>query len=156
SLTDGDAGLVGSFEYSRELFDQATISRMARHVITLMESVVADPDRPISDVAVLPSAERHQVLEEWSRGPASVGKERMLHELVELQVHRRPGALAVVGEGQALTYAELDERANKLAHHLRRLGVGPEVVVGLHLERSVEAVVAVLGILKAGGAYLPL
>nr|WP_280141900.1 AMP-binding protein [Pseudovibrio sp. Tun.PSC04-5.I4] len=116
----------------------------------------ADPEQKISTLSLLDEAERHQVLEEWNATAADYPQDRCLHELIAEQVARQPDAVAVEFEGQCLSYGELEARANQLAHHLRTLGVGPEVIVGLCVDRSAEMVVSLLAILKAGGAYLPL
>ncbi|QRN95171.1 non-ribosomal peptide synthase/polyketide synthase [Archangium violaceum] len=155
SLSDGPEGFGGSLGYNSDLFDEATISRMAGHLRTLLEGVVSEPERPLSSLPLLTEQERARVLGEWNetREPFAPA---CFHDLFEAQVERTPEAVAVVYEEDRLTYRELDARANALAWHLRSLGVGPEVLVGLYLERSVEAIVGMLGILKAGGAYVPL
>ena len=150
-----DGGLQGRVVYSTELFDAGTVERMTAHFVRLLGAAAAAPDRPLSEVSLLEPAERHQLLVEWNDTAREV-PEATVAELFEAQVGRSPDAVALVFEDQALSYGELDERANRLAHYLRGLGVGPEVVVGLCLERSTEMVVALLAILKAGGAYLPL
>ncbi|HEX2093879.1 MAG TPA: amino acid adenylation domain-containing protein, partial [Longimicrobiaceae bacterium] len=122
----------------------------------VLEQVTADADVRLSQLELLGEAERALVLEEWNRTEAEYPAERCIHELFEVQATRTPGAVAVVYEGEALSYAELNERANQLAHYLRRHGVGPEVRVGICLERGPELVVALLAALKAGGAYVPL
>ena len=116
---------------------------------------MAEPERPIGTLDILSAAERHTILREWN-GTARAIPSATLPELFAAQVARTPDAIAVVLEAQRLTYAQLDRRANQLAHHLRGLGVGPETVVGLCVERSFDMLVGLLGILKAGGAYLPL
>ncbi|HYO12017.1 MAG TPA: amino acid adenylation domain-containing protein, partial [Thermoanaerobaculia bacterium] len=136
-------------------FEPATVRRMLRGLGTLLESAAAVSDRPLDALSLLTAAERRQLLLEPNRG-ASFETVESLDRLFEAQVARSPGAVAVVFEGWRLTYAELNARANRLAHRLRRLGVGPDVLVGLCVERSVEMVVGILGILKAGGAYVPL
>ena len=145
-----------SAEYSTEVFDAPTIDRMLGHYQTLLERIVAHPDQRLSDLSLLTSAERDQLLVDWNRTEVAYPKDRCLHELFEEQVERAPEATAVVFENQRLTYRELNERANQLARHLRKLGVGAETLVGLYLERSAEYAVCTLGILKAGGAYVPL
>ncbi|HEX2090823.1 MAG TPA: AMP-binding protein, partial [Longimicrobiaceae bacterium] len=122
----------------------------------LVEALERAPESAVSGVAVLPEAERVQVVEEWNATGAAYPAESCIHELFEAQAERTPDAVAVVCEGRSLSYAELDARANRLAHHLRRLGVGPEVRAGIFLERGVEMVVSILAVLKAGGAYVPL
>jgi amino acid adenylation domain-containing protein len=143
-------------EYNADLFDPATINRMAGHFQTLLEGIVADPEAPISQLPLLTEAERHQMLVAWNDTQADYPKDVCVHELFEAQVERTPEAMAVVFEDQQLTYRQLNTRANQLAHYLRKRGVGPEVLVGICVERSLELVVGLLGILKAGGAYVPL
>jgi aspartate racemase len=155
-LEDGPDGLSGCFEYSSDLFEQATVARMAGHFATLLQAVVADPGLRLSQLPLLGEDERRQLLVEWNATEADYPAERCVHELFEEQAERRPEAVALLYEGQQLSYRELNERANQLAHHLRGLGVGPEVLVGLCMERCPEMVVGLLAILKAGGAYVPL
>ena len=142
-------------EYATDLFDRASVEAMAARLVRLLEAALAAPDRAIGSLDILAPAERHTILREWNDTAHPV-PDATLPELFAAQAARTPDAIAVVFEDTALTYAELDARANQLAHHLQGLGVGPEVVVGLCVERSLEMVVALLGILKAGGAYLPL
>jgi len=149
-------GAHAAFEYNTDLFDAPTIARLADHFRTLLEGVVADPDQPISALPLLTDAERRQLLVDWNNTRTDYPHDTCIHELFAAQAARTPDAIAVVYEDDQLTYAELDQRANQLAHYLRRRGVGPDVLVGLCVERSVEMVVALLGILKAGGAYVPL
>ncbi len=155
-IVDSEQGLLATVAYNTDLFDADTITRMLGHFQTLLESIVKDPDQHLSDLSLLTDAERRQVL---------VGRSDILHdyvpgpgiaELFEAQVERTPDAIALVFEDQHLTYRELNARANCLAHSLRKLNVGPEVAVGVCLERSSEAVVSLLAVLKAGGVYLPL
>ncbi|MEO7331815.1 MAG: amino acid adenylation domain-containing protein, partial [Minicystis sp.] len=155
-LDEGPAGLTGWLEYSTDLFDAETIARMATHLQRLLAAVVLDGARPISELPLLSAEERQTLLVTWNDTGAGLDDDRCIHEMFEEQARRTPEATAVVCEEQALSYRELSERANRLAHHLRSLGVGPEVLVGLCVERSVEMVVAVLGILGSGGAYVPL
>ena len=150
-----DGSVVGSCGYSTDLFDSATIERMMGHYGRLLESVVEDVERPIYEMAMLGEDERRQLLEEWNETGVSY-PEASVHELFEGQVERTPEGIAVECEGERYTYRELNERANQVAHQLRRLGVGPEVRVGLCVERGMELVVGMLGVLKAGGAYVPL
>jgi amino acid adenylation domain-containing protein len=155
-LDDRPEGLIGRFEYSTDLFDAATIARMVGHWRTLLEGIVADPERRLSELPLLTEAERHQLLVEWNATQMEYPIDKCIHQLFEVQVERTPDALAVVFEDTHLTYWELNQQANQLAHHLQKLGVGPEVLVGLCIDRSLEMVVGILGILKAGGAYVPL
>jgi amino acid adenylation domain-containing protein len=149
-------GLAGQFQYATDLFDAATIERLADHFVRLLSGIVAEPQRRVSELALLGEAERHQLVSEWNDTAVAYPQEHGLHELFAAQAARTPDAVAVTYEDQALSYGELEARANQLAHHLRRRGVGPETVVGVCAERSLEMVIGLLGILKAGGAYLPL
>ncbi|RKH39215.1 non-ribosomal peptide synthetase, partial [Corallococcus llansteffanensis] len=156
SLALTPEGLSGALLYRTDLFEPATISRMSGHLRALLEAALAAPDTHVGDLPLLSAAERHQVLEGFNASPASFTAPSPLHVLVEARAALHPQRPAVACEGQVLTYAALDARANQLAWHLRSLGVGPEVRVGLCLERSVDMVVALLGVWKAGGAYVPL
>jgi amino acid adenylation domain-containing protein len=153
---DGPAGIISSFMYNTDLFEQSTIARMQGHFQTLVEGIAADPDRRLSELPLLTDAELHQVLVEWNDTKKNYPRDKCIHQLFEAQVERSPDAIAVVSEDQQLTYRELNGRANQLAHYLQELGVRAEVLVGLCVERSLEMVIGVLGILKAGGAYVPL
>ncbi|WP_093191631.1 non-ribosomal peptide synthetase [Pseudovibrio sp. Tun.PSC04-5.I4] len=157
SLSETREGLRGRLEYSTDLFEASTMERLVVHLERLLAAMAsADPEQKISTLSLLDEAERHQVLEEWNATAADYPQDRCLHELIAEQAARQPDAVAVEFEGQCLSYGELEARANQLAHHLRTLGVGPEVIVGLCVDRSAEMVVSLLAILKAGGAYLPL
>ncbi|MHB8519306.1 MAG: amino acid adenylation domain-containing protein [Limisphaerales bacterium] len=156
SVIEDHGGLRCYAEYAADLFDAATIRRMLGHFQTLLEGIVADPDRRLSQLPLLSGAERHQLLVEWNQTRVEYPQAQGVHQLFEEQVRRTPDATAVVFEGQRLTYGELNARANRLAHHLQTLGVGPEGLAGICTERSVEMVVGLLAILKAGGAYVPL
>jgi amino acid adenylation domain-containing protein len=149
-------GVKGSVQYNADQFEDATIARMAGHLETLLLGIVANPDRRLSMLPLLTEEERHQLLVEWNDTEKDYPKESCIHELVEAQVERTPDAVAVVFEGQELTYHELNAEANQLAHYLKKHGVGPEVLVGICMERSLEMVIGLLGVLKAGGAYVPL
>ncbi|MBI4524484.1 MAG: amino acid adenylation domain-containing protein [Deltaproteobacteria bacterium] len=129
---------------------------MLGHFHTLLKGIVANPEQRLSDLPLLTEPERHQLLVEWNDTDRDYPRDKCIHQLFESQVERTPEAVAVVFEDQQLTYKELNRRANQLAHYLRKLGVGPEVLVGICLDRSLEMVVGLLGILKAGGAYVPL
>ena len=155
-LSEAEGRLVGVWEYSTELFEAATIERLGAHFQTLLEGIVADPKRRLSELPLLPEAEWRQVVVEWNATEAEYPKERCIHQLFEAQVERTPEAVAVAFEDEWLSYRALNARANQLAHHLQGLGVGPEVLVGICLERSLDLVVGLLGVLKAGGAYVPL
>ena len=155
-LTDGSEGLEGVLEYNSDLFDEATMKRMVRHFQTLLDGIVADPDRSISNLPLLTASEEQQLVVEWNETRREYPHESTTQELFEAQVVARPEALAVVCGESKLSYEQLNRRANQLAHYLRRQGVGKESLVGVCLERSEHMVVALLAILKAGGAYLPL
>ncbi|MBG0832464.1 amino acid adenylation domain-containing protein [Planomonospora sp. ID67723] len=167
--------LVVKFIYNTALFDEATVRRLTARFVALLRSIVADPAMRASELPMLDAEERALLLEVWNdtavgwdasgggkptggetAGAEATGGEATLHGLVEEQAARTPDAVAVTFEGRHLTYRELDERAGRVAHRLRGLGVGPETLVGVYAERSAELVVALLGVLKAGAAYLPL
>ncbi|MBZ4422336.1 amino acid adenylation domain-containing protein [Myxococcus sp. RHSTA-1-4] len=158
ALTEGPEGLSCLWEYSADLFEAASVERMAGGYRRLVEELVARPEARIGEVELLEGEARRRVLEEWSRARragAPVGVRG--HGLFEARAEERPEAVAVEeSSGRRMTYGELEARANQLAHHLRSLGVGPEVRVGLCVERSAELVVGMLGVLKAGGAYVPI
>jgi len=156
SMREEPDGLKATLDYNTDLFDGETISRMLGHLQVLLDGIVTDPDRPISALPILTEPERHQLLVEWNDTKREYPKDKCIPGLFEEQAEKTPDAAAVVFEGEQLTYGELNARANQLAHHLRKLGVGPEVLVGICVERSLEMVVGLLGILKAGGAYVPL
>jgi amino acid adenylation domain-containing protein len=155
-LAETPEGLSGWFEYSTDLFDAATIARMAGHFQSLLEGILAGPEQRLATLPLLTKDECRQLLVEWNDTAANYPQDKCIHELFEDQVAQTPNAVAVVCEGEQLTYQELNGRANQVAHHLRMLGVGPEVLVGFCMERSLDMVVGLLGILKAGGAYVPL
>ena len=149
-------GLTCTFVYATDLFDAGTIVRMMGHYRTLLEGIVADANRRVSELAMLTEAERRQLLVDWNDTEVDYPRDLCVHQLFEAQVERSPDAVAVVFGDESLTYGALNRRANRLARRLRGMGVGPEVLVGLCVERSLEMVVGLLGILKAGGAYVPL
>jgi amino acid adenylation domain-containing protein len=156
SVTERDQELFANLDYAVDLFDPDTVGRIAQALQRVLEQAAASPERRLSDLDLLGEDERRRLLVDWNNTDAPYPETRCLHELVGEQAGRTPEATAVICGERTLSYAELDGRANQLAHHLRDLGVGPEVVVGLCLERSPEMIVGLLGILKAGGAYLPL
>ncbi|WP_420127104.1 non-ribosomal peptide synthase/polyketide synthase [Longimicrobium sp.] len=151
-----DGGVSGVVEYSTDLFDRATVRRMLGHLERVLEQAAARPEARLSELDLLSADERGLVVEEWNRTGAGVPADRCIHQLFEAQAARTPEAVAVVFEDASLTYAQLNARANQLAHHLRGRGVGPEVRVGVLMERSLEMMVSLLAILKAGGGYVPL
>ena len=159
SLTWAEGGeeLRGGLEYSLDLFDATTARRMAAHLEVLTAAAVAAPDCPISELPLLSAAERQALLAEWQEPALPTREARCLHQLFETRAALQPrGSRPGHGGGEELTYGELDRRANHLAGHLRRRGVGPEVPVGVCLPRSLELIVALLAVSKAGGVYLPL
>src|SRR5256714_1154199 len=155
-LIDEPGGLVCRFEYSTDLFDEATIARMAGHWQTLLEGVVDDPARGLSELPLLTETEHRQLLVEWNATSAAYPRDRCVHQLFEAQVERTPDSVALFFEDEQLTYRQLNTRANQLAHYLQSLEVGPEVLVGICMERSPAMIVALLAVLKAGGAFVPL
>jgi len=158
SLIMGESpqGLWGELEYNSDLFAAETIARWLRQWQQLLERLVADPDGLVGDLDLLPVQERHLLLQEWNATTQAYPWERCLHELIAEQAARTPDAIALVSGGEQICYAVLEQQSTRLAHLLRRRGVGPEHLVGLCLDRSPELIVGLLGILKAGGAYLPL
>ena len=156
TIFDVTGPLKGIWKYNTDLFDPGTIERMAGHFQTLLEEIVANPIQQICQLPLLTGVERQQLLVEWNRTQTEYPQDKCIHQLFEEQSWSTPSAVAVVYENQQLTYDELNCRANQLAHYLRSLGVGPEVLVGICVERSLDMVVGLLGILKAGGAYVPL
>ncbi|WP_157638893.1 non-ribosomal peptide synthetase, partial [Burkholderia ubonensis] len=153
-VQDAGHGLAGSLEYNLDLFDAATIECMAEHFRHLLEAVIADSNRPLGEISLLSDAERDTLTVEWNRTDTDFGAdaEQPLHRLFEQQAERTPDAVAAVHDDASLTYAELNLRANRLAHHLIALGVAPDSLVGVAMERSLDMIVALLAILKAGGA----
>jgi amino acid adenylation domain-containing protein len=142
--------------YNTGLFHPDSASRMLGHFQALLQSIAANPEQRLSDLPILTEAERQQLLVKWNDTKRDYPKDKCIHELFEAQVERTPDAVAVIFEDKQLTYRELNQRANQLAHYLQKLGVGTEVRVAIYVERSLEMVVSLLGVLKAGGAYVPL
>jgi amino acid adenylation domain-containing protein len=155
-MIDTEQGLVASLEYNTDLFKAPTITRLLRHFNILLEGIAANPDQTLSDLPLLTEAERQQLLVKWNETQAEYPHNSCIHDLIEAQAEQSPDAVAALFEDRQLTYKELNIQANQLAHYLKSLGVGPEILVGLCVERSLEMVVGILGILKAGGAYVPL
>jgi amino acid adenylation domain-containing protein len=155
-LRETASGIAGTCEYNVDLFDAATIASLLSHYRTLLEGVVLNPEDHISYLPLLANSERRKMLLEWNSPPVEHSYNTCLHELFERQAELNPDAVAVVHENVRLTYAELNRRANQLAHYLRAHGVGPDVPVGIIIERGIEMMIGLLGILKAGGAYVPL
>ncbi|HYO59951.1 amino acid adenylation domain-containing protein, partial [Archangium sp.] len=155
-LQETGQGLLSIWEYNTDLFDGETVTRMAGHFQKLLEGWVARPEQRLSELSLLTTEERHRLLVEWNSARAEYPTDRTVHRLFEEQVERTPDAPAVDFTGRQLTYREINRRANQVAHHLRTLGVGQEILVGVCVERSLEMMVGILGVLKAGGAYVPL
>ena len=155
-LQEGLQGLISRFIYSTDLFEEATIARMAGHWQTLLEGIVADPTQPVGKLPLLTEQEHSQLLVEWNSTQTQYPLEHCLHQHFEAQVERSPQAVAVVYQGERVSYRELNQQANLLAHYLRTQGVGSETLVALLAERSIPFLVAILAVFKAGGAYLPL
>ncbi len=154
-LDDRPDGIRGRFVYNTDLFDADSIARTVGHWETLLRGIVAGPDQKISTLPILTESEREQLVE-WNRTDEEFPRDKCIHQLVEAQVERSPEAIAVQQEKRALTYSELNSRANQLAHYLRKHGVAPDVPVGVCLQSSPEMMIALLGVLKAGGACVPL
>ncbi len=150
--------VAASFYYNTDLFDASTITKMLRHFENLLSGIAAHPQTRLSNLPLLSEADRQELLE-FSTNKSQISNyqpEQCIHQQFEAQVEQTPDAVAVIFENQCLTYRELNQRSNQLAHYLKTLGVKPEVLVGICIERSLEMVVGLLAILKAGGAYLPL
>ena len=162
-LYEEPGGTTGRFEYCSDIFEEQSIRRMCEHFVNLLEAIVQDPTQKISALPMLNDSERHRILVEWNEAAAKdleatevSGRGALFHDLIADQAACRPEAVAVKSGSDHMTYAELDHRANQMAHALRRRGVGPDVLVGLCVNRSAEMIVALLAVMKAGGAYVPL
>ncbi|NCS55351.1 MAG: AMP-binding protein, partial [Microcystis aeruginosa G13-05] len=151
-----EAGLTAHWEYNTDLFNSETIERMNGHFLALLEGIIANPSERISQLPLLTKSEQQQLLIDWNNTEVDYPVDKCIHQLFEEQVERTPDTVAVIFEEQELTYNELNCRANQLAHYLQSLGVKPDELVGICVERSLEMIVGLLGILKAGGAYVPL
>jgi len=145
-----------SFLYNSDIFHDESVARIMDQFLHFLRSIVTASDRPLFEHSLVPDAERHQLLVTWNDTTNDYPNDECIHQLFEKQVERTPDATALIFEDRQLTYCELNVRANQLAHYLRKRGVGPEVLIGIYLDRSPEMVVGILGILKAGGAYVPL
>ena len=154
-LWELDEALTGVAIYNTDLFDASTVTRMLGHYLTALEAAAANPDQPVSTLPLLGEAERHQLLVEWGDTATASPRGECVHELFEAQARRTPDAVALVFDEEHLTYRALNERANQVARRLQALGVGPGVLVGICLERTVELLVALLGTLKAGAVFVP-
>ena len=155
NTVEHDEGISAELNYATALFDEPTVQRMARHWINLLQSIVDHPRQRIGELPLLAADEQQEILEHWNHTQAPYPADRSVHQLIEAQAGETPDASAVLFGEQQLTYRQLNQRANRLAHALREQGVGPDVLVGIAVERSLEMVVGLLAILKAGGAYVP-
>lgn len=151
-----EESLTAEFHYDPELIDVESIKYLAEQFQTLLESVLKNPEAKVNELEILSDRQRQQLLVEFNQTQTSYPQDKCIHHLFESQVEKTPNNIAVVFEDQQLTYTELNQRANQLAHYLQKLGVESEVLVGIYLERTLDIIIAILGILKAGGAYLPL
>ncbi|MGA9768569.1 MAG: amino acid adenylation domain-containing protein, partial [Blastocatellia bacterium] len=156
SVHETEDGLHGWFEYNTDLFDGVTIDRMSRHLRQMASAIIAAPKRPLFDLTLLTRPERHQLIFEFNDTHETFISASLAHELFEQQAERTPDGVALIFEDEQISYGLLNERANKLAHYLHRLGIGPESRVGICLERSPQMIIGLLATLKAGGAYVPL
>ncbi len=156
NTAEHDGGLSAGLTYATVLFDPRTIERMAGHWLALLQAICANAAQRIAEVPMLDMAERQQILHDWNATAANFPNEDCLHSLIEAQVCATPDAPALIFATEQLSYAQLNARANQLAHRLRESGVGPDVLVGICVERSLELVIGLLAIIKAGGAYVPL
>ena len=155
-MMETQEGLRGFCDYSRDLFDPTTIARLVDHFEALLESVADDPEQTLDQIPLMTDAAKRQLLVEWNDTRVAYSTQKCVHQLFEEQVARQPHAIALSCDGEQVTYDELNRRANQLAHYLRDLGVGPDVLVGLLMERSIEWATGLLAILKAGGAHVNL
>jgi len=154
-LEDG-ADLAGKLEFNTDVFEHSTIAQLIHHFTTLLESVVNNTEESIATLPLMDEAERQQLVTEWNDTTTNYPRDESIHELFAVAAQRWPDQIALVCDTQRLTYRELNERANQLAHYLQKRGVGPEMLVGICVDRSIPMVVGLLAILKAGGAYVPL
>ena len=155
-MAETSQGLQATLEYNSDLFDSLTIARFLGHFETLLEGVASDPDRRIGELPILSNTEKEQLLRGWNATRIDYPGRSCVHTMFEEQVERTPENVAAVFETRHLSYEELNQRSNQLAHYLQRLGIGPEVLVGICMDRSLEMLIGLLGVLKAGGAYVPL
>ncbi len=155
-VVDKPEGMVAYFTYNSDMFDAAAVRRMAGNFVTLLAGIVSNPDQRLSRLPLLTEGEKHQLLVEWNNTAADYPRNIPLNQLIEEQVKRTPAATALIYGSERLSYRELNSRANQLAHKLKKLGVGPDVLVAVCAERSTEMVLALVAVVKAGGAYVPL
>lgn len=155
-MTETEQGLVGTWEYNRDLFDEETIERMAAQFERLLQSVAEHPDQKVTELPILPEEEYRQVVYDWNDTETNYPSDVCIHQLFEQQAEQRPEAIAIAVEDRQVTYRELNERANQFAHYLMKVGGGLNIRVGIRMQRSVEMIAGVMGVLKAGGAYVPI
>ncbi len=160
-VADSEREMTAAFEYNVDLFNRETIERLLIHYKNLLESAITDPDQTIAQLDLLTPEEYQHLVVDFNATESPFGYENpdhdmCLHRLFESQVEKSPDAVAVVFEDQAITYGELNRKANRLAHYLQLLGIGPDTIVGICVERSIEMILGILAVLKAGGAYLPM
>ncbi|NET72460.1 MAG: amino acid adenylation domain-containing protein, partial [Sphaerospermopsis sp. SIO1G2] len=156
SITNEPDSLTGTWNYNTDLFESSTIERMSGHFVTLLEAIVENSQAQISQFSILTEFEKQKLLIEWNKTETEYPEDKCIHQLFAEQVAKTPDAIAVVYGNEQLTYSELNQKANQLAHYLTSLGVKADTLVGISVERSLEMIVGILGILKAGGAYVPL
>jgi amino acid adenylation domain-containing protein len=156
SIFEAPGNYRGVIEFNTDIFDRDRITRMQGHLCTMLDAIAADPDLRLGALPLLTESERRQIVEEWSGPRVTHAAEPCVHQLFAAQAERTPRAVALMSPEGDISYAELDRRANQLAHYLQSLGVGPEVRVGIHQANSLDLVVSILATLKAGGAYVPL
>nr|WP_274518884.1 non-ribosomal peptide synthetase [Tumebacillus flagellatus] len=156
ALAEEDDKLVGMMRYNTDLFDESTIARMIGHYVTLLEAVSAEPETKIVELPILTQGEQTQLVQEWNETQAGYPAEQCVHHLFEAQAQKTPDAVAISFEGNSWTYREVNERANVLARHLQALGVQPETLVAVFMERTPRLIISLLAVWKAGGAYVPL
>jgi amino acid adenylation domain-containing protein/non-ribosomal peptide synthase protein (TIGR01720 family) len=156
SMIEDGQDLRGMLEYNTDLFDRRTIEAMVRHFENLLYEITANPDQRLAFLPILSGAEQSMIIDEWNMTEAEGWRDVCFHSLFEAQVEKFPHNPAVVYENETITYERLNQRANQLARYLRKLGIGPDVLAGICMERSIDMIVGILGVLKAGGAYVPL
>lgn len=156
NVIEQDGELILTFYYCTDLFIEKTIARMGQHLMNIFREIVNDPEQELGQIQLLSPAEEMELIHRWDAGMANYPEEKTIHQLFAEQVAQRPEHVALTFKDQQMTYRELEERANQVAHCLRQRGVGPDQIVGLLLERSCEMMIGILAILKAGGAYLPI
>ncbi|HYC29482.1 MAG TPA: condensation domain-containing protein, partial [Chitinophagaceae bacterium] len=156
SITETDAGLINVIEYCTDLFEQDTIVRMGTHYAELLRSIVQLPEQEVGAINMLPKDERHKILKEFNNTASPWPQDKSIVDVFEEQVNQTPAAIALVFEEEELTYKELDQRTNQLAHYLVKQGVSKGDLVAICMERSAALITGILGILKAGAAYVPI